>query len=411
MDPPKIIDLESVIEPHLNGDQILSYTSRYLTKPGENYGSIMLSVRATIKRKNGNIEELPLIAKLPPLTNDFYWNIFQPERTCITENAVYKYAKPMIRQLQVGAGIKENEIFDCFPHYYGSRISLNPEATVVDRDAVLVQENVQISGFKAGNRKQAFDLAHTVLVLKNMAQFHALPIALRIKKPEDYEKYVRPYFHRFNINESMAPEARAEMNEETYKEVERSTNNNEKTVARVRKLMEIYDDFLAGPNKKDGLFTTIMHNDMWINNLMVQYDKDGHPSQLKIIDFQIAQYDSLVHDIIFFLFSSVDTKILSECYYEFLQLYYSTFIETLEKLHVSTTQYSYDLFLAEVNGLGHIQIPHALFMTKIILADSSTLPEDFKDLDISIFNKNSGVAEISNKTKDILTLAEKFNIF
>lgn len=210
-DVPEIINLASVIEPHLNGSKLVSYTSRYLTKAGDNYGSVMLAIMANIQKPSGEIEELPLVAKLPPITNDLFWDMFQPERTCRSENAVYKYLSPFIRSLQLEAGIDENDLFDDFPLYYGSRISLNPNAEKVDRDAVLVQENLQTSGFKAGDRHKPFDMAHTKLILREMAKYHALPIALRLKKPQQFDAFIRPYFRRFNMNYGMAPEVKNQM--------------------------------------------------------------------------------------------------------------------------------------------------------------------------------------------------------
>lgn len=208
---PKIIDLPSVVEPHLKGGKLISYTSRYLTKAGDNYGSVMLAIMANIQKPSGEIEELPLVAKLPPITNDLFWQMFQPERTCLTENAVYKYLSPAIRSLQLEAGIGENELFEGFPEYYGSRISLKSDSKKVDRDAVLVQENLQTSGFKAGNRHKPFDLQHTKLIIREMAKYHALPIALRLKKPKDFDRDIRPYFGKFNMNTGMSEEIKATM--------------------------------------------------------------------------------------------------------------------------------------------------------------------------------------------------------
>ncbi|XP_023307518.2 uncharacterized protein LOC111689277 [Lucilia cuprina] len=410
-DVPRIIDLPAVIEPHLNGGKLVSYTSRYLTKAGDNYGSVMLAIMANIQKKSGEIEELPLVAKLPPLTNDLFWQMFQPERTCLTENAVYKYLGPAIRSLQLEAGIPENELFDGFPAYYGSRISLNPNSTKVDRDAVLVQENLQTSGFKAGNRHKPFDLQHTKLILREMAKYHALPIALRLKKPEEFNKYIRPYFRKFNMNNGMSPEVKNQMEVELYQEVANATNNNANCVERVKELMQEYDSFVAKPDKEDDLFTSIEHCDMWINNLMIQYDEHSQPSKVKFVDFQIAQYESCVHDIIFLLFSSVETSVLEYHVDELLQLYYQTFIECLKSVNVCTEEYSFVGFMKEIHNCAPIEICHALFMTKIILADNSTIPEDYKDINMDVLSRNVGVKKITEKTANIIRIAQKYRFF
>ncbi|XP_020799093.1 uncharacterized protein LOC110176935 [Drosophila serrata] len=408
---PEITDLPQVIAPHLpEGSTLESYTSRYLTKPGDNYGSVMLAIQAQIRSANGSVRDLPLIAKLPPLTNDLYWQIFQPERTCITENAVYQYLSPELDKLQLEAGVLPAELFDGFPRYYGSRISLDPKATKVDRDAVLVQENVTVRGYQPGNRHKAYDLAHTVLILNHLARYHALPIALRLKKPEVYDKYVRPYFLKFNMNGNIGPEEKKVMDEELMKDI-RAVTSDERDVKRVTELQDAYDAYQAEKDEEDGLFTSLVHSDLWINNMMVKYDEEGIPIKMKIVDFQIAQYGSLVHDIIFLLFSSVDDKVLEDNYYNFLTIYYKAFIQSLKSVNVDTSGYTYEKFLKEVQRVAHLQLPHALFMMKVILADNSTIPDDYKDMDFSVLSKNTGIKTIVTKFDSILRLGKKFNIF
>ncbi|XP_073827322.1 uncharacterized protein [Musca autumnalis] len=406
---PRIADLASVLEPHLNGGKLVSYTSRYLTKPGDNYGSVMLALTANIEKPSGETEDIPLIAKLPPITNDLFWQMFQPERTCLTENAVYKYLSSALRDIQLEAGIPETEIFDGFPKYYGSRISLNPDAEKVDRDALLLQENLQTSGFKAGNRQVFFNLEQTKFILLELAKFHALPIALRLKKPEFFDKYIRPYFHRFNMN-NMPQEMKETMDSDLYKEIAIATDNNENYINRFKELMKEYDEFLSQPDAKDDLYTTISHCDLWINNLMLKYDENGVATKVKFVDFQIAQYESVAHDIIFLLFSSVEVPVLEEHMDEFLILYYNAFIDCLKSVNVPTEQYSLLGFMKEIHRSAPVEICHATFMTKILLADNSTMPDDYKDMDMNVMSKNVGGKKIKEKIIEIIRLAEKFKL-
>ncbi|XP_049317347.1 uncharacterized protein LOC105229305 isoform X1 [Bactrocera dorsalis] len=410
MSVPEIEDLKSVVQPHLAGGELQSYSTRYLTKPGDNYGSCMLAIAAKIKRPNGLIEELPLIAKLPPVTNDLYWQIFQPERTCITENKMYEIVVPEIHLLQLEAGLSQDKLFDGLPAYYGSRISLDPNATKVDRDAVLVQENLQLSGYRAGNRHKMFDYVHAKLVLEYMAQYHALPIALRIKKPELFARTIRPYFNRFNMNTTMGDEMKNEMRSELREDLQLATNNNEEAINEILERFQVYDKWLEQSEAVDGLYTSLVHCDLWINNIMFKYDDSDQPTQLKFVDFQIAQYESCAHDIIFFLFSSVDSAVLEDNFESFLKIYYDAFIHNLEEMQINTDDYSYEGFLNEVRRVGPIEIPHPIFMTKVILADNSTLPEDFKDLDMTILSKNRGLHTITKRMEDVLRLAKKFKM-
>ncbi|XP_059221383.1 uncharacterized protein LOC106084485 [Stomoxys calcitrans] len=409
-DVPQITDLHSVLEPHLNGGKLISYTSRYLTKPGENYGSVMLALNTIIENPKGERGELPLIAKLPPVTNQFFWNIFNPEATCLTENCVYKYLGPAIRSLQLEEGLEESQIFDGFAKYYGSRISLSPESEKVDRDAVLLQENLQISGYKASNRHVMFNLEETKLILKEMAKFHAMPIAVRLKKPEFFDRYVRPCLKRFDMNAGLSPEDKERMDEDVFQEIAIATNNNSNYVDRFRKLSEYYDDYFTKPDVKDDLYTTTAHSDLWVSNIMLKYDEQGVPNKVKFIDFQLVQYDSAAHDVILFLLTSIETQLLENHLDEFLLLYYKAFIDCLKSVNVSTEQYSFVGFMKEVHNHAPVQIFHAVFLTKIILADNSTMPDDYRDIGMAVINQNVGIKEVSERTADIIRLTEKFRL-
>ncbi|KAH8412146.1 hypothetical protein KR009_000092 [Drosophila setifemur] len=412
---PEIKELAKVVEPHLPEGSILeSYESRYLTKPGDNYGSIMLALEAKVRNADGSVQQLPLIAKLPPLTNELYWQIFQPERTCLTENTVYQFLSAELAKLQLQAGILPSKIFDGFPRYYGSRISLDPKATKVDRNAVLVQENLTVRGYRPGNRHKSYDLPHIVLILNYLAQYHALPIALRLKKPQLYEEQVRPFFRKFDMNGNIPPSEQELIDFDILSDI-RQVASEEKDVERVKELLGLFNEFQAAKDVEDGPFNTLVHGDLWINNLMVKYgewkNEEGTPIRVKIVDFQIAQYGSLVHDIIFLLFSSLDTTVLEENYYNFLAIYYKAFIQTLREMDVDTSSYTYEGFLEEVQRVAHLQIPHAIFMMRVILADNSTLPKEYKDVDLKVMSKNTGIKTILKHYEAILRLGKKFNIF
>ncbi|XP_036327743.1 uncharacterized protein LOC118740355 [Rhagoletis pomonella] len=411
MSVPEIVDLKGVVEPHLEGGELQSYSARYLTKPGDNYGSCILSITSKIKRPNGLIEDLALIAKLPPVTNELFWQTFQPERTCITENNVYQSVVPEIHRLQLEAGLPKDKLYNGVPRYYGSRISLNINTNKVDRDAVLVQENLQASGYKAGNRHKMLDSVHTKLVLESLAQYHALPIALRLRKPEIFAKYIRPYFKRFNMNNTMGHDMKEAMRKEIVEDLQIATHNDDTAVDEILELFELYDRWLEQPEAVDGLYTSLVHCDMWINNIMFRYDDKGQPSHLKFVDFQIAQYESIAHDIIIVLFSSVESAVLEDNFDEFLKIYYNAFIMNLVEVQIPTTNYTYESFLNEVLRVAPIEFPHPLVMTKVILADNSTLPEDFKDLDISVITKNRGLDTIIKRMEDILRLGKKFKLY
>ncbi|KAH8237857.1 hypothetical protein KR032_003996 [Drosophila birchii] len=407
---PEIRSLGQVIEPHLRGARLLGYQASSLTQAGDNYGSVLLAIKAQLESpRGGEAFEQQLVAKVPP-TDPKYWQFFQPERTCLTENAVYQVLAPALVALQEEAGIPGESHFDGFPRYFGSRISLKADSNSVDQDAVLVLENLRFSGFVSGQRLRPYDLPHTRLALRYLAEFHALPVALRLLKPKVFLEQVRPFFDKFDWH-GAAPEWKAIMKAETLEDIRRATDNDPELVARVKELSDKFFEFLAAkPDRPDGPFTSIIHCDYWINNLMFLYEPSGTPTRLKIIDFQTAQFDSVVHDIIAFLLSSVDTAILELHFEHMLETYYEAFVACLRRVGADTAGYSLAAFRAEVKRVAYIQVPHAIFMTRFILADGGDSASSSGDKELADVLKNAGSERIGRKLKEILNLAKKFDI-
>lgn len=57
--------------------------------------------------------------------------------------------------------------------------------------------------------------------------------------------------------------------------------------------------------------------------------------------------------------------------------------------------------------MAYIQVPHAIFMTRFILADSASAASDKELADVL---KNAGSERIGRKLSQILSLAKKFDI-
>ncbi|KAH8361005.1 hypothetical protein KR093_007463, partial [Drosophila rubida] len=404
---PEIKELSQVIEPYLKGDCLFCYDVTNLTQPGDNYGSVLVSIRAQLQHANGELYLKRFVAKVPP-TDEKYWRFIQPERTCLVENAIYKVLAPALTVLQNEAGIPIDKHFDGFAQYLGSRISLNPDAKTVDKNAILVLEDLRDINYNPSQRMKPFDQLHAELALKYMAQFHALSISFRLKKPEIFQTEVRPLFGKFDWH-AAAPESKATMILETLEDIREVTNNDEIMVDRIKQLSNEFFSFLAAPPNESNPFNSIIHSDFWTMNLMFRHDSFGRATHLKIIDFQTAQYDSIIHDLISFLLTSISTHVLEDNYQHLLHVYHENFIATLTAVDVNTSAYSFEAFSTELKRIAYIQIPHAIFMTRFILADEATSTNQY-DLDLSQLLKTTNSKRVHCKLADILRLANKFQL-
>ena len=68
-------------------------------------------------------------------------------------------------------------------------------------------------------------------------------------------------------------------------------------------------------------------------------DVNRNPSGLKILDFQLPIYDSAIHDLLFFILTSIDDPNLEENFDTYIDAYYKSFSETLEELDVPLSKF------------------------------------------------------------------------
>lgn len=141
---PKIHDLRSLLEKHYDDSVVvLNSETKLLTAPGENYGGVILSVEATIKIGNHPPELKRFVAKLCP-ANQMLCDLFNIQETFKKEIRMYMDAIPALVDLENEYEIKDDRIEDMFAKTLGARINLQPGSQVVDKDAVLLLENLKV---------------------------------------------------------------------------------------------------------------------------------------------------------------------------------------------------------------------------------------------------------------------------
>lgn len=358
----QIVNLADTI---LLSGTIKNYAVKQLTAPGENYGSLMLRLDVTVENQN-IISEINTVAKmLPP--NTFLQEMFNSQVTFRKEIAFYKVIIPTLQQFQRDHDVQT--ILDFTPQYYGSRLNLkNDDSAKVDEHAVLVLENLKVDKFVNLDRKVGLSLDVAKMVLSDLAQLHAIPIALNREKPELFEQVIMPLLGQFYFPEQMLVGMKEQLRETLNKVLELKPFE--------EKLWKMFNN-LYNHQKPNEIWSTICHNDCWTNNTMVKID-NGKPIKTKLIDFQIFDYGSLARDVVFFLFSSVNNTVLEEDYDELTKCYYYKFIENLENLNCSTSSYTFENFLEELKCEGgNIACAHVFFMTFPIFKNEGSV----KDID------------------------------
>lgn len=270
----------------------------------------------------------------------------------------------------------------------------DPTSDTVDDDAVLLLENLKVSGYDIADRMKGFDLKSAEVVIKDLAVFHAIPIALKVLRPDVFKAKIMPHLKEFKAFESVADEVKTGMKNGLLS----VARENPETAELERNLSEGWERanrYWTNPKIPREPFATICHNDFWVNNVMIKYqDASDVPVSTKIIDFQLADYDSLAKDVIFFLFSSVRKSVLDDSYDNLINLYYSTFIDTLEKLKCDTRPFTYELFLEELTMAATCsELVHVLVMLQPIYTLKGQAKE-LSELEESDMTKRDNLSEL-----------------
>ncbi|GJQ85188.1 putative vesicle docking protein [Trypoxylus dichotomus] len=341
-----------------NGKKLISYQSSNLLSSGENYGSILLRIQAKYFDENSDEREIDWVAKIaPPIP--FLWEFFNTPVTFKKEVGVYKVIQPTLNEFGKEKGI--DNLIDIFAKYNGSRYSLDANSEEVDRNAVLLMENLKITGFESKDRFAGFDFDCTELILRDLATLHASVIAFKRAKPKEFQAKILPYLSRDFYFDAGEEQLRQFI--ETLKGVGIKANPGcAEYLPKVEKIfMDIVKAYRAPLNPRE-TWATFVHGDLWVNNVLLKFE-NGKPVKHKMVDFQIIEYNSAANDVLFFLYSSVDLALLEDRVDEFLKMYHEYFVETLKKLDCDIAEYTYESFLEECGKVVlELQLAHLTFM-------------------------------------------------
>lgn len=152
---------------------------------------------------------------------------------------------------------------------------------------------------------------------------------------------------------------------------------------RLEKLFMSSRDYFNSEKKPRYYWGSLIHGDYWGNNTMVKYDENGKIINNKILDLQLIEYDSVIHDLLFFLFTSVNNDVLSNNYDKLITSYHKQFVDIIEQFHIDTEPYKWDEYLLEIENEIRNEAFHILFMLKFIFAEKGKVKslEEFQPSD------------------------------
>jgi thiamine kinase-like enzyme len=352
-------DFKDLLSKHVGANKkIISTDITNLVELGENFGGELLKLAITVEDEATKKTELlhAVAKKIPEL--EYFQKVFNIQETFKSEITFYEKLVPIFRQFQEQHNVAE--VLDCVAEIYGSRWNLNG-SDVVDKDAVLILENLIIPGYKNLDRYIGFNLEEAKLVLKELAGLHAVPLGIKMKHPDHFEKDIRPHLNEKIPHQSDFRDMILFLSDILFE--------SDKCVSAVTKVQNawkrIYDTSnLYVPREP---FATFSHCDVWINNIMIKHDDEGKPLKIKFVDFQIYNYKSPAVDVLNFLFTSVQTDVLKDDIDNLIKYYHGELISNLKQLDCSTEPFGFYELQKELKKDAHVVMCWALIFIPLVI--------------------------------------------
>lgn len=226
-----------------------------LGKKGDNYGSQVKRIKVVFD----NGKEFSMIAKILPeamkgqiqlTANDIFHN----------EALLFNVVLPKFKEIQEKFGLPEEDMFK-YPLCYGTMVEVDNE--------IILLEDLVMSNFTMLDKTKTLNNETVKLVLKDVANFHAMSFVLRNKEPKTLDKLleslVNPMFDPKNIAQSQI----------FFQQIARDVIE----ICHSSKYRNVISDIMQNiitpwkkliSSDKGSKYSVIQHGDLWTNNIMFQ---------------------------------------------------------------------------------------------------------------------------------------------
>lgn len=227
------------------------------------------------------------------------------------------------------------------------------------------------SGFRNGNCTTGFDQETAEAILEDLAKFHGTVIALKMKKPEIFQEKVKPLCSTYNFTEDKAATMFFNVLKELIQSFPEYKNFADKATNFYQK---------KTPTTGREPFGTIVHFDLWVNNLMNKIGISGNVETI-FVDFQVYCYRSSAADLFFFLWTCVQQNVLESKLDHLIKHFYKHLVKRVNAFGLETSTFTYEKFEEDMRVEADYEFRHSLlFVTflKFVHGQEGSTSEDFK---------------------------------
>lgn len=303
-----------------NQARLASWTVEDFTKKGDNYATVVTSVSVKYyiqgeEHKESYVVKLNLQCTFSS-SESFGSTMFKKEAEFLEK------IKPLLSSELEAVGQSELRMAKCY------------HTSLETMKELIILEDLRQYGFQMCDRMKGLDVAHTNLVLQELARLHASSLLLKAKDPNqnlaDRFDYLK---QEVFFESSLARNMISQMTKHSIEQAKSLLCNREGFEVAEQWLTKHKDNPITIFEKhliSKPQFEVICHGDCWNNNLLFRYNAEGDPTEVMLVDLQICRLSSLANDLAQLLHTSLHGDIRKANIGNFLATYYNAFSKVME---------------------------------------------------------------------------------
>ncbi|XP_052869560.1 uncharacterized protein LOC128275185 [Anopheles cruzii] len=315
-----------------------------------------------------SVRKSEYLCKIPPL-DEVRRVQFHAMITFARETLVYEKFLPMIYKYQREKGLTSpGEGFFHAPRCYHAHCD---EAA---QESVIVMEDLRLRDFQMWNKHNPIDYDHAKLFMEHIGRLHAISLAMKRDRPEEFEPFKLPNpFDKLSVegdrfDNSLLSQFQVVLDALDERDTIEQTKMEQLKLNVFKEQQRCENAALAEP------YAVIIHGDCWINNMMFRY-KDGKADEIILFDWQVMRYVSPVLDLVYFIFCCTDEDFRRKHYDEMIDIYYRSLSVTLEKLqHAADELFPRDALDEHLRLFGRYGLLRGMFLVPIMCTEADEFP-------------------------------------
>ncbi|XP_050086877.1 uncharacterized protein LOC126571973 [Anopheles aquasalis] len=344
------------------------------------------------------------LCKIPPI-NEARRKQFPSLLIFARETLAYSKFLPQMFAYQREKGISEADGFFNAPKCYHTYCNEETE------ESIIIMEDLRLQSYRMWDKMKTVNYEHARLVMEQLGRLHAVSLALKRDKPEEFEHFKVPDpIHVMMPENSPFEMIMKKMIADAIETLEPADT---KERSKMQHLLENFRQEMLRCSNSDLAepYTVLGHGDCWVNNMMYRY-KNGVPERIVLLDWQIARYVTPVLDLAYFIFCGTNEEFRRRHYDEMMALYYNSLATLLEKLgHNPQEVFPRTALMRQLRTFGRFGVLMAVFLVPMLctrnedLVDMDEAAEKYRDgeeMDIGMLTKNANQKDYAVRMRGVI---------